>query len=72
MVSSERLSKSPTLTPPKQYGVTKPISVAEPTEADKQRNRQLEKFLVESGLYESEEEAAKRERVLDRIREVLL
>uniref|UniRef100_A0A2P2MJ95 polynucleotide adenylyltransferase n=1 Tax=Rhizophora mucronata TaxID=61149 RepID=A0A2P2MJ95_RHIMU len=70
MVSSERLSKSPTLTPPKQYGVTKPISVAEPTEADKQRNRQLEKFLVESGLYESEEEAAKRERVLDRIREI--
>ncbi|KAL5822703.1 hypothetical protein ACOSQ4_020603 [Xanthoceras sorbifolium] len=65
MVSSERTSASP---PPKQYGVTKPISVAGPAEVDLQRTRELEKFLVEAGLYESDEEAAKREEVLGRLR----
>ncbi|KAJ0084986.1 hypothetical protein Patl1_29830 [Pistacia atlantica] len=30
-------------------------------EADFQRNRDLEKFLVDSGLYESEEDAKKKE-----------
>ncbi|GAY56406.1 hypothetical protein CUMW_171690 [Citrus unshiu] len=60
MSSSERMSSPP---PPKQYGVTKPISMAGPTEADMQRNRELEKFLVEAGLYESKEEDAKREQV---------
>ncbi|KAK0598122.1 hypothetical protein LWI29_031858 [Acer saccharum] len=80
MVSSERtsvspspslsLSPSPLQTPmtPKQHGVTKPISVAGPTEVDWQRTRELEKFLVEAALYESEEEAAKREDVLGRLR----
>lgn len=29
----------------KSYGITKPISVAEPTEADFQRNRDLEKVI---------------------------
>lgn len=42
MSSSERMSSPP---PPKQYGVTKPISMAGPTEADIQRNRELEKVL---------------------------
>ncbi|MED6193578.1 Nuclear poly(A) polymerase 4 [Stylosanthes scabra] len=55
----------------KQYGVTKPISRAGPTVADLQRTKELEKFLVESGLYESEEEAAKRVEVLDRLGQVL-
>ncbi|KAI9188623.1 hypothetical protein LWI28_006460 [Acer negundo] len=50
------------------HGVTKPISVAGPTEVDWQRTRELEKFLVEAALYESEEEAAKREEVLGRLR----
>ncbi|TXG68811.1 hypothetical protein EZV62_003746 [Acer yangbiense] len=78
MVSSERTSVSPSLslspsplptpTTPKQHGVTKPISVAGPTEVDWQRTRELEKFLVEAALYESEEEAAKREEVLGRLR----
>ncbi|KAK4838108.1 hypothetical protein QYF36_011105 [Acer negundo] len=77
MVSSERTSVSPSLSPsplqttpttPKQHGVTKPISVAGPTEVDWQRTRELEKFLVEAALYESEEEAAKREEVLGRLR----
>lgn len=53
-----------------QFGVTKPISMAGPAPADLKRTRELEKFLVESGLYESEDEAAKREAVLARLREV--
>ncbi|XWS12004.1 hypothetical protein CRYUN_Cryun37aG0053000 [Craigia yunnanensis] len=73
MVSSEGLSGSlpPVTTPVKQYGVTKPISMAGPTEADIQRSCALEKFLVEAGLYESKEEAAKREEVLCRIQEIV-
>ncbi|XP_031255749.1 nuclear poly(A) polymerase 4-like [Pistacia vera] len=78
MVTSERMSASPTPTtasspslPPKQYGVTKPISILEPSEADIQRTRELEKFLVEAGLYESKEEAVKREEVLGRIRQIV-
>ncbi|XP_020575154.1 nuclear poly(A) polymerase 4-like [Phalaenopsis equestris] len=51
----------------KQYGVTKPISVAGPTETDLQRSAELEKFLVEAGLYESKEEAARREEVLGQL-----
>ncbi|XP_007024323.2 PREDICTED: nuclear poly(A) polymerase 4 isoform X1 [Theobroma cacao] len=73
MVSSEGLSGStpPVAAPVKQYGVTKPISMAGPSEADIQRSRELEKFLVEAGLYESEEETAKREEVLGRIQEIV-
>ncbi|XP_027334246.1 nuclear poly(A) polymerase 4-like isoform X2 [Abrus precatorius] len=55
----------------KQYGVTKPISMAGPTVADLQRTLELEKFLVDSGLYESKEEAAKREEVLNRLGQVV-
>ncbi|KAK1315362.1 hypothetical protein QJS10_CPA06g00835 [Acorus calamus] len=51
----------------KQYGVTKAISVAGPTEADLQRSLELDKFLVDSGLYESKDEAVKREEVLGQI-----
>ena len=90
----------------KQFGVTKPISMAGPTVTDLQRTRELEKvcfivlfilwyntpfffvflrfvylfvwkilcfvckFLAVSGLYESKEEAAKREEVLHRLGEV--
>lgn len=85
----------------KSYGITKPISVAEPTEADFQRNRDLEKvifffcvllfwnilrfnlffldfdfffvcwkFLVDSGLYASEEEDAKKKEVIGRLDQV--
>ncbi|KAL8458392.1 hypothetical protein ACS0TY_036056 [Phlomoides rotata] len=56
---------------PKQWGVTKPLSLAGPTEADIQRTRELEKFLVDSGVYESAEEVAKREVVLDRLRQIV-
>ncbi|XP_044496904.1 nuclear poly(A) polymerase 4-like isoform X2 [Mangifera indica] len=78
MVDSERMSTSPSPTtassrslPPKQYGVTKPISMSGPSEADIQRTRELKKFLAEAGLYESKEEAAKREEVLGRIRQIV-
>lgn len=49
MVSSERLSagvSSPAQGATKQYGVTQPISMAGPTEADSQRTLQLEKVCV--------------------------
>ncbi|KAL4273325.1 hypothetical protein GQ457_13G014010 [Hibiscus cannabinus] len=73
MVSSEGLCCSPPTiaAPVTQYGVTKPISVAGPTEADILRSRVLERFLVEAGLYESKEEASKREEVLGRIQEIV-
>lgn len=61
-------------TPPegeKQFGVTKPISMAGPGEIDHQRTSDLEKYLVEAGLYESEEEAAKRLEVLDEIDQIV-
>lgn len=71
MVSSEGLSDSPPSLTRKHYGVTKPISSAGPSEADIQRSLELDKFLVDAGLYESKEEAAKREEVLGRIGQVV-
>nr|DAD44576.1 TPA_asm: hypothetical protein HUJ06_002806 [Nelumbo nucifera] len=71
MVNSEGLSGSPPPQAVRQYGVTKPISVAGPTEADIQRSLELEKFLVDVGLYESKEEAAKREEVLGQIDQIV-
>lgn len=62
---------SPGFPPAPNYGVTKPISLAGPTDADIQRNIELEKFLIDSGLYESKEEAAKREEVLGRIDQIV-
>ncbi|KAE8690476.1 Nuclear poly(A) polymerase 2 [Hibiscus syriacus] len=73
MVSSEGLcgSSPPAAAPMTQYGVTKPISMAGPTEADILRSRDLEKFLVEAGLYEINEESSSREEVLGRIQEIV-
>ncbi|KAL4604471.1 hypothetical protein ACB092_10G196000 [Castanea dentata] len=56
---------------PKRFGITKPISVAGPTETDLIRNIDLEKFLLDSALYESEEEGVRREEVLARIGEIV-
>ncbi|XP_062229024.1 nuclear poly(A) polymerase 4-like isoform X2 [Phragmites australis] len=56
---------------PKQYGITKPISLLGPVEADLHRTAELEKFLVEAGLYESAEESAKREAVLGELDKVV-
>ncbi|KAL6334901.1 hypothetical protein AAG906_023706 [Vitis piasezkii] len=71
MVSSKGLGDSPPRQSVKQYGVTKPISVAGPTEVDIQRSLELEKFLVDAGLYESKEEAIKRAEVLDRLGQIV-
>ncbi|KAK9149359.1 hypothetical protein Scep_008116 [Stephania cephalantha] len=70
-MGSEGFGASPPPHAVEQHSVTRPISLAKPTEADKKRNLELEKFLVEAGLYESEEETARREEVLGRIDQVV-
>ncbi|URE10198.1 Poly(A) polymerase predicted RNA binding domain [Musa troglodytarum] len=62
---------SPSPPAPRQYGITKPISTAGPTEADLKRTTELEKFLVDAGLYETEEEAIKREKVLGELGKIV-
>ncbi|XP_071686226.1 nuclear poly(A) polymerase 4-like isoform X2 [Rutidosis leptorrhynchoides] len=66
MVGSEGLAS------PRQHGVTKPLSLAGPSDADLLRTQKLNKFLVDAGLYESEEEAAKREKVLGQIKQIVI
>ncbi|KAK9066097.1 hypothetical protein SSX86_015499 [Deinandra increscens subsp. villosa] len=63
---------SEALTSPRQHGVTKPLSLAGPSEADLLRTKKLNKFLVDAGLYESQEEAAKREKVLGQIKLIVV
>ncbi|KAJ0608735.1 putative polynucleotide adenylyltransferase [Helianthus annuus] len=55
----------------KKYGVVEPISYAGPTEADIHRNAMLEKLLRDSGVYEGEEETARREEVLRRLDQII-
>ncbi|XP_066379002.1 nuclear poly(A) polymerase 4-like isoform X2 [Miscanthus floridulus] len=57
--------------PPKQYGITKPLSKLGPVEADLQRTAELEKFLVEAGLYESPDESGRREEVLGKLDQIV-
>ncbi|KAI3727271.1 hypothetical protein L1987_67083 [Smallanthus sonchifolius] len=57
---------------PRQHGVTKPLSLAGPSAADLLRNKKLNKFLIDSGLYETKEEAAKREEVLGRLKQIVV
>ncbi|CAI8599895.1 unnamed protein product [Vicia faba] len=62
--------------PPQQeqankLGFTKPISLAGPSTADLHRNTELEKFLLDSGLYESNEESASRQEVLRRLDQIV-
>ncbi|XP_040365069.1 nuclear poly(A) polymerase 4 [Rosa chinensis] len=64
-------SSSETPQPPRSYGITKPIFLSGPSQSDRQRNIELEKFLVDSGLYESKDEAAKREEVLGCIGQIV-
>eukprot|EP00249_Psilotum_nudum_P024513 c29207_g1_i1 orf=528-2630(+) len=54
----------------RQFGVTEPISTAGPTELDLARTRELEKFLLSAGLYESQEESTLREEVLGRLDQI--
>ncbi|KAJ3692063.1 hypothetical protein LUZ60_012413 [Juncus effusus] len=54
----------------RQFGITRPISLAGPTREDLLRTAELEKILVEAGLYESKEEAKKRKEVLSEIEKI--
>ncbi|KAL1204413.1 Nuclear poly(A) polymerase 2 [Cardamine amara subsp. amara] len=73
MVATQRLNdgSSPPVKALKSYGITKPLSIAEPSPADVKRNLELEKFLVDEGLYESKEETMRREEVLGRIDQIV-
>ncbi|AEC07762.1 Nucleotidyltransferase class I-like C-terminal [Arabidopsis thaliana x Arabidopsis arenosa] len=55
----------------KSYGITEPLSIAGPSAADVKRNLELEKFLVDEGLYESKEETMRREEVVVRIDQIV-
>ncbi|KAG6527852.1 hypothetical protein ZIOFF_009986 [Zingiber officinale] len=70
MGSSSEMGNAP---PPisTQYGITKPISTAGPTEADLKRTAELERLLVDAGLYESKEESTKREEVLEELDKIV-
>ncbi|PKA55148.1 poly(A) polymerase [Apostasia shenzhenica] len=52
-------------------GVTEPISLSGPTEFDVIKTRDLEKFLEDARLYESQEEAVSREEVLGRLDQIV-
>ncbi|XP_020883616.1 nuclear poly(A) polymerase 2 isoform X3 [Arabidopsis lyrata subsp. lyrata] len=76
MVSSTQQRTDDGSSPPvvkalKTYGITKPLSIAGPCAADVKRNLELEKFLVDEGLYESKEETMRREEVLVRIDQIV-
>jgi len=49
----------------------KPISLAGPVDADVLRTAELNKFLVEAGLYETVEESARREEVLGELDKIV-
>ncbi|CAH8377905.1 unnamed protein product [Eruca vesicaria subsp. sativa] len=70
MVGTQRVDGS-VVNSPKSYGITKPLSLAGPSSADFKRNLELEKFLVDEGLYESEEDTMRREEVLGRIDQIV-
>ncbi|XP_047334654.1 nuclear poly(A) polymerase 1-like [Impatiens glandulifera] len=55
----------------KQLGVSQPISLRGPTDFDIAKTRELEKYLVDVGLYESVEEAVSREQVLGRLDQIV-
>ncbi|CAL4940194.1 unnamed protein product [Urochloa decumbens] len=48
-------------------GVTEPISLNGPTEKDLMQTAQVEKYLSDTGLYESQEDAVSREEVLGKL-----
>ncbi|KAF8097024.1 hypothetical protein N665_0296s0007 [Sinapis alba] len=70
MVGTQRVDDG-SVNSPKSYGITKPLSLAGPSAADFKRNLELEKYLVDEGLYESEEDTMRREEVLGRIDQIV-
>ncbi|MCO5549237.1 hypothetical protein L7F22_002704 [Adiantum nelumboides] len=54
-----------------QFGITAALSLAGPSDIDLARNGHLEKFLAQSGLFESQEQSILRERVLRQLDEII-
>lgn len=54
-----------------RLGITEPISLGGPTEDDVIKSRELEKYLHDAGLYESQQEAVSREEVLGRLDQIV-
>lgn len=54
-----------------RLGITEPISLGGPSEYDIIKTNELEKFLADAGLYESQEEAISREEVLGRLDQIV-
>ncbi|XP_052179722.1 nuclear poly(A) polymerase 1 [Diospyros lotus] len=54
-----------------RLGITEPISWSGPTEHDVVKTCELEKYLADVGLYESQEEAVSREEVLGRLDQIV-
>ncbi|KAK6115119.1 hypothetical protein DH2020_007388 [Rehmannia glutinosa] len=54
-----------------RIGISEPISTGGPSEFDVIKTHELEKLLVDAGLYESHEEAIKREEVLGRLDQIV-
>ncbi|XP_047315930.1 nuclear poly(A) polymerase 1-like [Impatiens glandulifera] len=52
-------------------GITEPISWSRPTDYDIVKTRELEKYLVDVGLYESPEESISREEVLGKLDQIV-
>ncbi|KAK9091403.1 hypothetical protein Sjap_024580 [Stephania japonica] len=55
----------------RHLGVTEPISLCGPTEFDVTNTNELEKFLADANLYESQPEAVSREEVLGRLDQIV-
>ncbi|KAL3501798.1 hypothetical protein ACH5RR_036247 [Cinchona calisaya] len=53
------------------YGVSEPISMAGPSESDVIRNCESQKFLADAGVFESQDEASRREEVLGRLNQII-
>ncbi|XP_062092160.1 nuclear poly(A) polymerase 1-like [Humulus lupulus] len=54
-----------------RLGITEPISLGGPTDYDVMKTKELEKYLQDAGLYESQEEAVGREEVLGRLDQIV-
>ncbi|KAF5181023.1 Poly(A) polymerase [Thalictrum thalictroides] len=55
----------------RKLGVTEPISLGGPSDFDRTKTQELEKYLSDAGLYESQEEAVSREEVLGRLDQIV-
>ena len=53
------------------YGISEPLSLAEPTETDLKQSEALRNYLRLRGMYESQEEAGHREDVLGKLDRVI-